>query len=261
MSAALPLGLVFGSMVLAGFVITRPPCRSVQAAPHAPSPQQQVSPASFVGRIARTIVRQQPDPPRDRSVGRMLFGVSVVALVHLGGAVLFVVGWWAASVFTRRRRRARRVDAIADGLADVIDLLAVSLLSGNNIAASTNQVGIWIDGELGAGFRQCARQVDRGRTVADALEELPERLGPQLRPLVGALVASERYGASITLHLAQLAADSRADRRRRSEAAARTLPVALLFPLVCCVLPAFLLVTVVPVAIDTLSAFDVLASP
>jgi hypothetical protein len=37
--------------------------------------------------------------------------------------------------------------------------------------------------------------------------------------------------------------------------------VALLFPLVTCVLPAFLLVTVVPVVIDTILSFDIVASP
>ncbi len=38
--------------------------------------------------------------------------------------------------------------------------------------------------------------------------------------------------------------------RRRAEARARTVPVRLLFPLVFCVLPAFVLLTVVPVLLD-----------
>jgi tight adherence protein C len=46
--------------------------------------------------------------------------------------------------------------------------------------------------------------------------------------------------------LTVLAAEVRAERRRRAEAAARRVPVKLLFPLVLCVLPAFGLLTVVP---------------
>ncbi len=261
MSVALSLGLVLGSVILAGSFLVRPRARSVCGGSQHSTFQRPPSLAVVVGRTARAVMRRPSNPALDRSVGRAVIVMGVLGVVHLGAAAVALVMWWAASVFARRRRRARRTGDITDGLADVIDLFAMSLLSGNNIAASTTQVGIWIDGELGAAFRQCSHQVDRGRTIADALEELPDRLGPQLRPLIGALVASERYGASITQNLAQLAVDSRADRRRRSEAAARRLPVALLFPLVTCVLPAFLVVTVVPVVIDTLSAFNLLASP
>ena len=48
----------------------------------------------------------------------------------------------------------------------------------------------------------------------------------------------------------RLAQEVRADVRRRAEARARTVPVRLLFPLVFCVLPAFALLTVVPVLLD-----------
>jgi tight adherence protein C len=69
---------------------------------------------------------------------------------------------------------------------------------------------------------------------------------PSLRPLVDALLASERYGAPVGVALARLAVEQRAAVRRRAEARARTVPVRLLFPLVFLVLPAFGLLTVVP---------------
>ena len=196
-----------------------------------------------------------------RISGRVIVVMGCFAVVHIGLAVVAALLAWTADVLARRRRAVRSDESITDGLADVIDLFAVTLLSGSTITAATAQVGHWIGGELGEAFRRCTRRVEQGRSTADALEQLADELGAPVRPLVGALVASERYGASIIHNLGQLAADSRADRRRRAETAARRLPVALLFPLVGCVLPAFLLITVVPVVVETLSAFGFVASP
>jgi tight adherence protein C len=88
--------------------------------------------------------------------------------------------------------------------------------------------------------------VTLGRRLADALDDLPTRAGEAVRPLVGALVASERYGAPLVTSLERLADEVRRDRRRRAEEAARKVPVKLLFPLVACTLPAFGLLTVAP---------------
>ena len=74
--------------------------------------------------------------------------------------------------------------------------------------------------------------VDRGRRLADALDDVPARAGEVARPLTAALVASERYGAPVVAGLERLAGDVRRDRRRRAEEAARRVPVKLLFPLV-----------------------------
>ena len=74
----------------------------------------------------------------------------------------------------------------------------------------------------------------------------PRARCPRLRPLVDALLASDRLGAPVGPALARLAAEERAALRRRSEAHARRVPVRLLFPLTFLVLPAFVLITVVP---------------
>jgi tight adherence protein C len=66
------------------------------------------------------------------------------------------------------------------------------------------------------------------------------------------LLASERYGAPVGAGLERLAAEVRADTRRRAETAARRVPVKLLFPLVVCILPAFGLLTVAPLVAGAL---------
>jgi tight adherence protein C len=111
-----------------------------------------------------------------------------------------------------------------------------------------------VDGPLGDELRHVVAEVRRGRRLADALDALPARAGEATRPVVAALVASERYGAPVIAGLERLAADVRADNRRRAEAAARRVPVKLLFPLVVCILPAFGLLTVAPLIASALRA-------
>ena len=88
--------------------------------------------------------------------------------------------------------------------------------------------------------------------LADALDAEADR-NPMLAPLLARLAASERSGAPIGPALVQLAGSIRAQARRRAMARARTVPVRLLFPLVFLVLPAFLLLTVAPVVLASLS--------
>lgn len=86
--------------------------------------------------------------------------------------------------------------------------------------------------------------------MADALGAVIDGVGEPVRPLIGALVASERYGTALLPPLERAATDARLARRRRFEAAARRLSVELLFPLVLCTLPAFLALTVVPLLVS-----------
>jgi pilus assembly protein TadC len=56
----------------------------------------------------------------------------------------------------------------------------------------------------------------------------------------------------LALPLERVAEQARDVRRRHAEESARRVPVQLLFPLVACVLPAFVLLTVVPLLAGTL---------
>ena len=94
--------------------------------------------------------------------------------------------------------------------------------------------------------------VDLGARWRDELASAAERLElPDLRRTVAALARTEKLGASLADSTAELAASVRAARRAAVTERARTAPVKMLFPLVFLVLPAFLLLTVVPVLLTT----------
>jgi len=93
---------------------------------------------------------------------------------------------------------------------------------------------------------------EAGLALAEALDAQARRTR-SLSPLLALLAASERSGAPVGAALVRLAATTRAQGRRRAMARARTVPVRLLFPLVFLVLPAFLLLTLAPVVLASLS--------
>jgi tight adherence protein C len=69
---------------------------------------------------------------------------------------------------------------------------------------------------------------------------------PELRRLAVTLERSERLGTPVAGRLRDLAREVRAERAVRREERARRAPVAMLFPLVFLILPAFVVAAVVP---------------
>jgi tight adherence protein C len=153
---------------------------------------------------------------------------------------------WALPALAVRRQHRRRLAAVAADVPDIVDLLVLAVGAGLTVRLAVAAVARRAPGPLGAELARAGQEAELGRRLADALDDLPPRAGEATRPLVAALVASERYGAPLGAGLERLAHEVRADRRRRAEEAARKVPVKLLFPLVSCTLPAFGLLTVAP---------------
>jgi tight adherence protein C len=156
-------------------------------------------------------------------------------------------------VVARRDRRRRRAEVLRH-LPEVADLFVLAVGAGLTVPLAVAAVARRAPGLLAAELGAVVREVELGRRVGDALDAVPARTEEEVRPLVAALVASERYGAPLLDGLIRLAAELRSDRRRRAEAAARRVPVKLLFPLVFCTLPAFALLTVAPLLAGALGS-------
>lgn len=153
------------------------------------------------------------------------------------------------SAFLLRRSPA---GAPPDAVALTADLLAMAVAAG-----LTPYLALELAARSGGGvvadcLSEVLAAVDGGLRLGDALEVQAAR-SPGLAPLLVLLAGSERSGAPVAAALARLAAQTRAQARRRAMARARTVPVRLLFPLVFLVLPAFLLLTVAPVVLASLS--------
>jgi Flp pilus assembly protein TadB len=152
----------------------------------------------------------------------------------------------------RRRRAARRhADDIARALAIAVDLVGVGVAAGGTPYVAVELGAAWTPPVIGRELDVVLRGCAMGQSFDDALRKLGVRV-PPTRPLTEALRTSALLGAPVAPALARLAVDVRTDLRRRAEARARSVPVWLCFPLVLCILPAFALLTVVPVVLDGL---------
>jgi len=96
------------------------------------------------------------------------------------------------------------------------------------------------------------RSVDLGIPWREAMAAFVERTGdPDLSRMASVLARTETLGVSLRDATRDLAGTVREARRAATLERARTAPVRMLFPLVFMILPAFLLLTVVPVLITT----------
>lgn len=167
-------------------------------------------------------------------------------LSRLGPIGAVLTGRWQA----RGRRRSEQ--ALARELPLVLDLLGVAVRAGCPPRRALEVTVAWGPPDAAQVLDQALAATRLGDRLTDALERLAAAY-PTLAPVAAVLVAGDQLGVPAAPGLARLAAEARADLRRRAEARARALPVKLLFPLVFLVLPAFGLLTVVPALLSALS--------
>jgi pilus assembly protein TadC len=149
------------------------------------------------------------------------------------------------------RRAARAVSA--HDLADFADLVRVALGSGFTVLRALALVCAHETTSVSAAFAGALAPGDDASPV-DALAALPDRLGDASRELCVSLVASARYGAPALPALERVAFELRLARRLDAEARAKRTSILLLLPLVLCVLPAFVLLAIVPLVLGALAA-------
>jgi tight adherence protein C len=154
-----------------------------------------------------------------------------------------------AAVWRPRPRRAPSVDRQVPHL---LDLLAAGSSAGLSAELALRRAAEVLDGRLGDDLRALFGRADLGARWRDGFAVYAEASGSRdFRRTVTALERTERLGSSLAEASDDLATAVRTARRADMLERARTAPVKMLFPLVLLILPAFLLLTVVPVLLAT----------
>lgn len=208
-----------------------------------------------VGRRACGLVGITVGSSTVRLVGAGLVAGAAVLPLGLAASALVALAVGTVPMLIRRRDQARLQRLVLDETPDAIDLLHLLIGAGLTIRQAVEALGRDLPGRVGAAFGDTAAQLARGASLAQALDRLDE-LGPTFAPVVDALRRTADDGGQVGPLLDRLAADARDSRRRHGEELARRLPVKLLFPLVLCTLPAFGLLTVVPLVASALGRFS-----
>jgi tight adherence protein C len=249
---AILLAGAWAAVVLGGAATARPrpAVTAVATGPAAARTDRPVP--ERLGRWCLARIGRPPDAALARRLGSALLAAVVVLPVGPIAVVPAAAAGWALPGFQAAQGERRRAAAVAAALPEVVDLVHVAVSAGLSVRQAVAALAPRVPGPLGDELRRSLTEAERGRRLADALDDVPARAGEVTRGLVGALTAAERYGAPLGEGLERLAGEVRADNRRAAEAAARKVPVKLLFPLVVCILPAFGLLTVAPLVASAL---------
>jgi hypothetical protein len=198
--------------------------------------------ASRAARPRRTSVR----------VGRpaAVLGVGVGAWLFVGGALGPLVGLAASALAWRVLAGAeapasrREREEVERTLPHLVDLFASTLRAGAEPVAGLAQVCAALPGPAAARLAPVVEQARWGASGVEAWEAIAA--DEVLAPLARAMVRSQVSGTSVVSSVERLADELARESLARAEDAARRVGVAAAVPLGVCLLPAFLLLGVVP---------------
>jgi tight adherence protein C len=182
-----------------------------------------------------------------------LFSTSILmrpnTMVALGG---LAIGYILPGMVLARlaKRRAHRIRL---SLADMLDLLVVSVEAGLGLDQALQRVGeelAFAHKDLSDELRLVNLELRAGKARPDALRNLAERTGvDDLSSLTVMLIQTDKFGTSVAQSLRVHSDTLRTKRRQRAEEAAAKTGVKMVFPLVFCIFPAIWVVTIGPAAI------------
>lgn len=208
-----------------------------------------------VGGRARPV--DDPGPLlRHRLLLALLAGGGVLAMVGgIGGAVLAVAAglgcWCAASRAEPAALRARR-EEVRRRAPHVVALFAAALRAGAAPTAALLLVADALPGPATAPARTVASRLALGTDPVEAWRGLAAE--PGLEAWGRAMARAHESGASVVDVVERLADDLAGTARAEVEDRARTVGVRAALPLGLCLLPAFLLVGIVPLVAGLLGS-------
>ncbi len=184
-------------------------------------------------------------------------GAGLATSVLVGGVAGFVVGAVAAAAAFSAMRRVeqpavrRRREAIEDDLPLAVDLLASCLAAGQAPGVALGEVAAVLSGPVHEELTAIVARLRLGSDPTAVWSDVARH--PQLGSWGRCVLRAVDSGASVAEAMAAHAADLRARSRAQVEARARAVGVRAALPLGLCLLPAFVLLGVVPLVVGSLA--------
>src|SRR5687768_11918429 len=182
-----------------------------------------------------------------------LFSTSIVARPNLTLALGGLGVGYVLPGMVLARLAKRRAHRIRLSLADMLDMLVVSVEAGLGLDAALSRVGAELAfayPELADELKLINLELRAGKPRSEALRNLADRTGvDDLSSLVTMLIQTDKFGTSVAQSLRVYSETLRTKRRQRAEEAAAKTGVKMVFPLVLCIFPSIWIVTIGPAAI------------
>jgi Flp pilus assembly protein TadB len=182
-------------------------------------------------------------------------GVGVAVLLGSTAGLLLapvigaVVWRWLGTLESRESRRRRA--ALSQALPLTVDLLAACLAVGASPGAALGQVAAAVEPPMREELAAVAARLRLGADPGTVWDELAHHA--ELGPLGRSLARAVRTGSSVADAMSRLAEDLRTAGRTEVEGRARAVGVKAAAPLGLCLLPAFVLIGVVPLVAGSVS--------
>jgi Flp pilus assembly protein TadB len=192
--------------------------------------------------------------------GLLALSAAIGAVTFLGGlagavaAPVAAVGTWIAVGRVEPAGARRTREQVARELPHLVRLLGVALASGAPPATALEVVADALPGAASDRLRPVASRLRLGADPAAGWAAL--RSDPALAPLGRALGRAEEGGVPVAEAIARLADDLAQQARGEVERRARAVGVRAAVPLGLCLLPAFLLIGIVPLVGGLLSSLS-----
>ena len=186
---------------------------------------------------------------RDERARAFFVSTAGIACLLIGVSLHWVGRRWVQ----RLTVSAARVDS---DVPDFVDVVSVYLRSGQPPALAFLHASDTAPGTVGVAAREVAERVHNGERFVDVLTSSRSAFGLHAQPMIDALIDTERDGLAPRELFDRLATDAHAQRRRDADMRIRALPVRLTLPLVGCILPAYILLAVVPLLASQLSSVN-----
>ena len=156
---------------------------------------------------------------------------------------------WRRLSAAKRDKRAR-----VEAMPELIESLVVLIDAGCSPTHAVHAVARRPPPALTQALNQIVARLSVGVRLPDALDVLTTHIGESARLLVDTINRAEIYGDPLAPLLVRLHDEATRQRRQRADIAARQLPIRLCFPLVCCTLPSFAILTIVPLLAGAFSS-------
>lgn len=155
----------------------------------------------------------------------------------------------ANAIQEKQERRNKTI--VLKEMPNFFGLMAVVTSSGLTGQSAIKSIIPFVSEELSTPIRRSIAFIESGKSFRQALEEWNNY--SHLRQLAHVLVESMESGTSALPALDAMGRDSLIRIQRSADTAMKKLPVTMLFPLVLCILPAFMLLSVIPTLINGFS--------
>ena len=179
----------------------------------------------------------------------LVYGQVLLAIIA-AAALFFLPDYWVASM------RDDRQDRIKADSADIMDQMTICVEAGLGLDPAIARVAATGEGPLTDELRRTMNDIRAGVPRPQALRALAHRTEvAEIRQLVTALLQAQKHGVPMAETLRIQSAEMRLKRTQRTEEKAAKLTVRMLFPIIFCFLPVFMIVIMVPSLISIFEGF------